>query len=264
MLYIELFAKWQEFMNGQNGTFDMDIVESLHGIVSRIRAARSMISIMNLENFCLSKKNKIFEFVYGYLQTAYPEIYNLIHQHTLNEYKITKHIKQENEKRKAVNKGILKYYTDRVGIVEEKRNINLSQPSKKANKANLNTTKQRQRPPQTRAARATQIKENKRNKQIQKELAIVKKVRNRNKNRKKQKKKRLVIQDLLDMVDMENTIDDYINFVDEVMKKKDNMDNDMDIDSDVDDEDEDMQLIQDCFDMLSDSDSDDSDSDDSD
>ena len=53
------------------------------------------------------------------------------------------------------------------------------------------------------------------------------------------------MQDLLDMVDIEKALDDCINFVDEVIKKKESVHIDMDVGSDVDDEEyEVVKLIQ--------------------
>ena len=141
ILYIQLVAKWGDSLDGQTATFDMDIVEQLHGIVSRGRLGRILLTIMNLENICLNEKNKTFEFVI-YLKRCYPKIYDTINECIFKSYKITRHMEQEKIKRKAIDKAVLGYYMDRVGVVGSKNKSNLSNSiennDKRANKANLN------------------------------------------------------------------------------------------------------------------------------
>ena len=109
VLYLELIAKWKQKMGPIAASWDLDIVECLHGIVSRLRSLRSLLSVMNLENFVLVKKNKIFEWV-QYLKQCYPKIHDILYHLTFNEYSIRQHMVNEEEKKKSVNKETLKFF----------------------------------------------------------------------------------------------------------------------------------------------------------
>ena len=120
ILYIEEVANWRGSMDGQAATFDMDVVEQLHGIITRGRLGRMLLSIMNLKNICLNKKNKILEFL-TYLKQKYTNIYDILNDYIFTKYKLKQHIIQELKKRKAIRKGVLGYYCQRVGMVGVKK-----------------------------------------------------------------------------------------------------------------------------------------------
>ena len=257
-------------MGGQSGTFDTDIVECLHGIVSRLRALRSLLSVISLENFVLFKKNKIFEWV-KYLKICYPKIHKLLYDLTFKKYSIKEHMLKENHRKKTINRDKLQYFCDRVGIVAEKKDPPSSQSQgnqnhNKANKANLNTNSRcrKSSQSQTKAGRRMAATKNKRNKQRRREEAIVRRVRRRRKKSKDNKKKNIKMNDLFDMVGIDRTIVKYALFIKNVKNKKPSQPDivvaETGNDSDVDDS-EDDDLIQECLvnDDSSDSDSDDDD-----
>ena len=259
-MYIELVAKWGESMDGQKGTFDADIVEQLHGIVSRGRLGRPLLTILNLENICLSKKNKLLQFGM-YLKKSYPKLYGIINFFIFSKYKISQHIKQENRKRQCIDKGVLRYHRDKIGLISDPPPPT-SKPrpsaSNKSNKSNLNINRNTTRPPQTAAARAIQREENKRRRRQQQEQAAVRKaIRRRKAKKKQQKKKKVKINDLLDMAGINNITHQYGLYVRNVLMQHNNNgcrsqheqpDNDEDTDDD--------ELIDECLDRLSDSDND--------
>ena len=250
-------AKWGASMDGQIATFDMDIVEQLHAIVSRGRVGRMLLTILNLENICLSRKNKLLQFLF-YLKQKYTNIYNLINKYIFTEYKLRQHIIQEKQKRKAIDKGVLQYYCDRVGIIGDRKTSNTNNAGNKnkstANTGNLNYNNKRPRQRKTKAARALERDENKRRNRNKRERAAVNKAR-RGCRKKKQKQKKLKINDLLIKAGIHGIIDKYALFAKNVMMKE-NMEmtdkDELESDSDKDDD----ELIAECMDHLSDDESD--------
>ena len=254
-------------MKGQSGTFDTDICESLNGMASKLRLLRSLLSVLNLENHIMFKKNKVFEWL-RYLKECYPEIHDLLYKLTFEEYCLRDHMAMEHQRKRSLNKNKLKYFCDRIGIVgdRKKKNLSNSQTSKqrqKANKGNLNYTKKKATAPQTKQARRITAEENKKRKKRDKEKKEAMLALNRNKNQKKTKVKKVKIKDLLEMAKINKTIVKYGLFVENVMRNK-NHDLDNDTDYKIDGEelegdtegDDDRDLIQECFDELSETESD--------
>ena len=261
MLYLELIAKWKESFKGQAGTFDLDIVESLQGMASTLRLLRSLLSVLNLENFILFKKNKIFEWL-EYLRQCYPKIHDLIYHIVFNDYSIHKHMTKEHERKRSINKAKLKYYCDRIGIVGQKRiknsNDNTNNKSKPT-KANLNITNKKKVERKTKEARRAAAAENKKKKQLQKERARYNKSqKQKNHNKKSKKKKKVKIKDLLQTVNIEATIQKYSLFVENVINQKNNIQINQEVDNDDDDKDDtnsDLELIEECYDEISETES---------
>ena len=260
VLYIELMAKWSDSFNGQIATFDMDVVEGLNGMSSKGRLGRNSLSVMNLENICLCTKNRIMEFG-EYLTQCYPEIYDYIRHYIFNNYKHRQHMIQEAAKRRAINKGILNYYRDRVGVMGEQTNLSvvINNNKNKANKANLNFVNKRPRQKKTAAARAMEREENKKRRQRQREeTAARKKDKQRRQKQEKKNKKKFKILDLLDKVGMGRVAEQYGLYVDNVIGKRDTEDerhaNVQFNDYTEDAEDGDDALIAECLDYLSETD----------
>ena len=268
---IELVAKWSESFKGQSDTFDMDFVESLNGMASKLRALRSLLCVLNLENHIMFKKNKVFAWL-RYLKKCYPDVHDLLYRLTFEEYSIHQHMTKEHERKKSINKKKLLYYCERMGVVGDRKKINLSNSQKnnkasKANKGNLNYIKTNQTASQTKHGRRIRAEENKKRKKREKERKEAMKALNRNKNNKQStpKKKKVKIKDLMHMANINETIMKYGLFVENVMHGKKNeccMDDtdfkidDGDLQNDIE-EDEDQQLIDECMDEISETESDD-------
>ena len=269
--YIELVAKWSESFRGQSGTFDTDIVESLNGMASELRALRSLLCVLNLENHIIFKKNKVFTWL-RYLKKCYPEIHDLLYRLTFEEYSIHKHMTKEHERKRSINKKKLLYYCERMGVVGDRKRKNLSNlqnknKGSKANKGNLNYTKTKQIAPSTKHGRRIRAEENKKRKKREKERKDAMKALNRNKNKKQStaKKKKVKIKDLLEMANINETIVKYGLFVEHVLLDNNDENCMADAEFKIDggylqsdtEEDEDQQLIEECMDELSETESDD-------
>ena len=118
--HIDLVAKWSELFSGQSGTIDMDIVESFTGTASKPRALRSLLCVMNLENHIMFKKNKVFVWL-RYLKKCHPEIHDSLYRLTFEEYPIHQHMIKEHERKRSINKKIMLYYCERMGVVDDRK-----------------------------------------------------------------------------------------------------------------------------------------------
>ena len=267
VLYIELIAKWSEVLSSDNpGTFDMDIVESLHGIVSRLAMMRNSLSVMNFENFVIFKKNKLLDFL-EYLHVCYKKIYDVIMFMMFHKYCMTKHRQKEREKKYAINEGKLDYYVKRIGNTmfeeAESKESNQQINQEVVNRGNLNFTKRRVQQKKTKAMRQIEGVERKKVQQRQREKRLMQEAARKRQEaqQKKKKKKKYRVKDILVMVKVEEFVKKYTVFVDNYMRKKmenknisNNGKEEMDVDEEEDDDD--AELIEQCVDEISETESD--------
>ena len=187
-------------------------------------------------------------------------MYDILNDYIFTKYKLKQHIMQESKKRKAIRKGVLGYYCDRVGVVGVKKvtnNTNSQDKNKhKANKGNLNHENKRPRKKQTKAGRAIQREENRKKKQQEKERAAIRKAWRRKQKGQQQKNKKVKIKDILDKVGIEQISQKYALYVQEQQMRKRSLSVIEAIEDNEDDpDDEDETLIAECVDYLSDTES---------